>query len=267
MKRLLRYTAWNWSMGIGPVALLMVLGAAAECLLLFVAAASVNQSVLAYGDLVDAAGILWVMAAAYLLVPICAQAVQERAEHKARTAYALYTLPLPRWGLLLGRALSGIIWMILGIAVQTLVLILLCGPILALQDSVSAGYFSFEVTEQGRLWWALADCSILRTMLPNSIPGAVFTAGMLLIPSFMMSSVFTHTGWKRTLAFLIALAEQVALFMLANPVLTGRTSWEQIVRSLQTSKGMAAFLLVITGVAMAQILWGLWASYRAEATA
>lgn len=267
MKRLFRYTAWNWSMGRGPVALLLVLGAAAECLMLFVAAASVNQSALAYGDLVEAAGVLWVIAAAYLLLPICAQVVQERASHTARTSYTLFTLPLPRWELLLGRALSGMIWMILAMAVQTLVLVLLTGPILALQDSVSAGYFLFDVTEQGRLWWALAECSILRTILPDSIPGIVFTAGMLLVPSFMMPSALMHTGWKRVTAFVIAFAEQVALLMLANPVLTGKTTWEQIGRSLQTSTGMDVLLAVMAGVAIAQILWGLWASYRSEAAA
>lgn len=267
MKRLLQYAAWNWSMGCGPVALLLLLGAAAECLLLFVAAASVNQSALLYGDLVDAAGVLWVIAAIYLLLPACAQAVQERAAHMARTSYTLFTLPLSRRELLLGRALSSVIWMVLGMAVQTLVLILLCGPILALQDSVSAGYFLFEVTEQGRIWWALAECSILRAMLPNSIPAMIFTAGMLLIPSFMMPSALMHTGRKRILAVVIVLVEQVALFMLANPVLAGRTTWEQIGRSIQTSKGMETFLLVLTGVALAEILWGLWASYRAEAAA
>lgn len=267
MKRLLQYTAWNWSMSRGPVTLLLVLGAVAECLLLFVAAASATQSALAYGDLVNAAGVLWVIAASYLLLPICAQVAQERTDRMVRTSCTLFTLPMSRWELLLGRALSCIIWMILGMAAQTFVLILLGGPILALQDSVSAGYFLFEVTEQGRLWWALAECSVLRAMLPNSIPGMVFTAGMLLVPSLMVPSALMHTGWKRITAFVIAFAEQVALFMLANPVLSGRTTWEQIDHSLQTSKGMAAYLLVVAGVAIAQILWGLWASYRSEAVA
>lgn len=267
MKRLLQYTAWNWSMGCGPVILLLALGAAAECLLLFLAAASASQSALAYGDLVESAGVLWVIAAAYLLLPVCAQVVQERAAHMARPSYTLFTLPLSRGELLLGRALSSAIWMILGMSLQALVLILLCGPIVALQDSVSSGYFLFEVTEPGRLWWALAECSILRAILPTSILGAVFTAGMFLIPSFMMASVLMHTGWKRIMAFVIALAEQVALLMLAKPVLNGQATWEQILRSLQTSRGMATLLFALAGVAIVQILWGLWASYRSEATA
>lgn len=267
MKRLLRYTAWNWSMGCGPVGLLLMLGAAAECLMLFVAAASVKQSALVYGDLVESAGVLWVIAAAYLLLPICAQAVPERASHTARTSYTLFTLPLSRGELLLGRALSGMIWMILAMAVQTLVLVLLSGPILALQDSVSAGYFLFDVTEQGRLWWALAECSILRAILPDNIPGIVFAAGMLLVPSFMMPSALMHTGWKRIAAFVLAFGEQAALFILANPVMTGKTTWDQIGRSLQTSRGMSTLLVVMAGVAIAQILWGLWASYRSEAAA
>lgn len=267
MKRLLRYTAWNWSMGGGPVALLLVLGAAVECLLLFITAASENQSALAYGDLVEAAGVLWVIAAIYLLLPICAQVVQERTEHMTRASYTLFTLPLPRWMLLLGRALTVVIWMLLGMAVQTLVLVLLCGPILALQDSVAAGYFLFEVTERGRFWWALADCSVLRAMLPNGAAEMVSTAGMLLLPSFMVTSAFMHTGWKRITAFVIALAEQIALFMMAYSVLSGRTTWEQIGLSLQTSKEMVAFLAVAAGVAIIQILWGLWASCRSEVAA
>lgn len=96
MKRLLQYTAWNWGMGRGPVALLLALGAAAECLMLFVAAASVNQSALAYGDLVESAGILWVIAAAYLLLPICAQAVQEPGRtYGAYFLYAVYLAVVP----------------------------------------------------------------------------------------------------------------------------------------------------------------------------
>lgn len=267
MKRLIQYTAWNWSMGCGPVALLLAVGAAVECLLLFITAASASQSALAYGDLVESAGILWVIAVVYLLLPICAQAVQERAAHTARPFYTLFTLPLSRGELLLGRALSGVIWMIVGTLVQTLVLVLLCGPIVALQDSVSAGYFLFEVTEEGRLWWSLAECSILRVFLPTSIPGAVFAAGMLLIPSFMMASVLMHTGWKRIIAFVIALVEQVALLMLAKPVLNGQATWEQIIQSLQTSRSMVAFLFGIATVAVAQILWGLWASFHSEAVA
>lgn len=267
MKKLLQYTAWNWSMGRGPVAILLGLGTATECLLLFVAAASANLSALSYGDLVESAGILWVIAAAYLLLPICAQSVQERAAHTTHTSYTLFTLPLSRWELLLGRTLSGIIWMVLAMAVQTLVLVLLGGPILALQDSVSAGCFLFDVTEQGRLWWALAECSILRTMLPGSVPGVVFTAGMILIPAFMIPSAFMHAGWKRVTAFVIAFVEQVALFALANPVLTGKTTWEQVGRSLQTSSKISTFLFVLAGVAIAHIFWGLWASYRSEAAA
>lgn len=267
MKRLIQYTAWNWSMGRVPVSLLLVLGAAVECLLLFVSAASANQSALAYGDLVEASGVLWLMAAAYLLLPICAQAVQEHAARMARPAYTLFTLPVSRGKLLLSHALSSTIWMILGMAVQTLVLILLCGPILALQDSVAAGYFLFDVTERGRLWWALAECSALRTMLPDSIVGMAFTAGLVFIPSFMMASALMHNGWKRVAAFLITLAEQVALLVLANPVVSGQATWEQVLQSLQTSKAMVLFLLVIAGVAVAQILWGVWASYRSEATA
>lgn len=267
MKRLLQYTAWNWSMGCGLVALLLALGTAVECLLLFVAAASASQSALAYGDLVESAGILWVIAAAYLLLPICAQAVQERAAHMARPSYTLFTLPLSRGEFLLGRALSGVIWMVLGMSLQTLVLILLCGPILALQDSVAAGYFLFEVTEQGRFWWALTECSILRAFLPTGLPGMAFAAGMILIPSFMMASVLMHTGWKRIMAFVIALVEQVSLLMLAKPILNGQATSEQILRSLQTSRGMATLLFVLAGVTVAQIIWGLWASYRSQATA
>ena len=70
MKSLLRYTAWNWNMGRVSAGVLLGFGAAVECVLLFAAAASINQAAMEYNGIVEASGTLWVAWLVYLMLPI-----------------------------------------------------------------------------------------------------------------------------------------------------------------------------------------------------
>lgn len=264
MKRLLQYAAWNWSMGRGPVSFLLGLGAAVECILLFAAAASPNQSHLGYGDLVESAGVLWVVAAVYLALPLCAQIPQEIAARHTHASCTALTLPMPRWALIAGRALSVLLWFVTGMALQIVLLTVMWGPTTALQDSVCAGCFQFDVTAKGQLWWALEDCSLMRVMIPTDWVGMLFTAIMLLVPSLLLPSALVHSGWKRTAAELAALADQAILTVLMFQALVWNIGWEQIVQSLQHSRAMAVSALIVAAIAAVLVAWGLWSVHRAE---
>lgn len=266
MKKLFRYTAWNWSMGGVPAMILLGVGAVTECLLLIAAAGMVRNAWFSYDELVAKSGILWVAAIVYMLLPISTQLYQSATNRRANSAVTTLTLPLSRWQILLARTLSAGIWLIIAAAAQLVLLAVLWGPVIALQDSVASGYFFFDVTVQGRFWWDLADCELFRLLVPTSMVGTGIWLGLILAPALMTASVSCHSGRRQGIAAILALANQAAFAVMGVSVGAGSISISQIEMLGYNPATLSAFA-VMAVVMILLTLWGLLALQRSEAAA
>lgn len=267
MKSLLRYTAWNWDMGRTSAGLLLGFGAAVECVLLFAAAASVHQAAMDYNGLVEASGVLWVAWLVYLVLPVGAQWPQEWAGQKSRVSYTVLTLPMPRWQILAGRTLATALWMAAAFAVQSLVLVLMYGPVTALQSTVASGYFSFDVTVQGRFWWALAECGLFRLFFPVDGLGFAFALLLGLIPALMSAAARSHHGRKRAGAEVVALAVQLVLSVVAYQMVEGYITGPQILDMIVKSRQAALLSVILVVVVGMSAVWSVVSLYRSEMAA
>lgn len=266
MKKLLRYTAWNWSMGGVPAAILMGLGAVIECVLLIAAAGMVRNAWFSYDELVEKSGLLWVAAIVYMLLPISTQLYQSVTGRRSNSEVTTLTLPLPRWQILLARTFAAGIWLIIAAAVQLVLLAVLWGPAIALQDSVASGYFFFDVTAKGRLWWDLAGCELFRLLLPTGVAGTVIWLGLILAPALMSASVACHSGRRQGIATILALANQTVLAAIGFSIAAGSISISQI--EMFGYNPMTISALVVMAVVMILLtLWGLLALQHSEAVA
>ncbi len=266
MKRLLRYTAWNWSMSRVPAGLLLAVGAAVECVLLCAAAAMPYLAGVVYNELVLSSGILWVVALEYLCIPVFAQFHQLFPGKGTRVSDTVMTLPMRRWQLPVGRMLATALWLLLGMAVQVLVLLVMWGPVTALQQSVAAGYFQFDVTARGSSWWALSGCGLLRLLLPTEGADLMIVALLVLLPSVLIPTVSVLRGRKRLAAVLLALAEQFCAAYLAFPVAAGILAASQLGTAFFRRSAYLVGGVMFCG-AVALLLWGLRAWYRCETAA
>lgn len=266
MKKLLRYTSWNWSMGWIPATALLSLGAVIECVLLFAAAGMTHNAWSSYDELVSQSGILWVAAVVYMLLPLGTQLYQSWAGRRTASVYTTLTLPLPRWQIFAVRALSTAFWLIVGTVVQLLLLSILWGPVTALQDSVAAGYFLFDITAQGRLWWDLADCSLFRLLLPTGSFGITVWLGLILAPALMSASVASHSGRRQVIAGILALFDQAVFALLGISIADGNTSIGQLEEACSNPATLTA-LAAMAAVVCVLSIWGLFALYRSEPAA
>ena len=266
MKKLLRYTAWNWSMGGVPAMMLLGLGAVSECVLLIVAAGMTRNAWFSYDELVAKSGLLWVAAIVYMLLPISTQLYQSVTGRRANSDVTTLTLPFPRWQILLARTLSAVVWMVIAAAVQLVLLAVLWGPVIALQDSVASGYFLFDVTAKGRLWWDLADCELFRLLLPSGAAGTSIWLGLILAPALMCASVACHSGRRQGIAAILALANQATLAAMGFSIAAGSISISQI-EMLGYNPTTLSALVAVAAVMILLTLWGLLALRRSEAAA
>lgn len=267
MKRLLRYTAWNWSMSRVPAGLLLAVGAAVECVLLCAAAAMPYLAGAVYNELVLSSGILWVVALEYLCIPVFAQFHQLFPGKGTRVSDTVMTLPIRRWQLPVGRMLATALWLLLGMAVQVLVLLVMWGPVTALQQSVAAGYFQFDVTARGSAWWALSGCGLLRLLLPTEGADLMLVALLVLLPSVLIPTVSVLRGRKRLVAVMLVLAEQFCVMYLALAVVAGNLAVSQLGTAFfRKTIYLAGGVIMFCG-AVALLLWGLRAWYRCETAA
>lgn len=266
MKKMLRYTAWNWSMGSVPAVMLLGLGAVSECVLLIAAAGMTRNAWFSYDELVAKSGFLWVATTVYMLLPISTQLYQSVTGRRVISEVTTLTLPLPRWQILLARTLSAGIWLVIAAAVQMVLLAVLWGPVIALQDSVASGYFFFDVTAQGRLWWDLADCELFRLLVPSGAAGICLWLGLVLAPALMSASVTCHSGRRRGFAAVLALANQAALAVIGFSVAAGSISISQI-EMFGFNPATASVLAVMAAVVILLMIWGLLALRYSEAAA
>lgn len=266
MKKLLRYTAWNWSMGSVPAMILLGLGAVTEFVLLITAAGMVRNAWFSYDELVAKSGLLWVATIVYMLLPIGTQLYQSMTGRRANSEVATLTLPLPRWQILLARTFSAIIWLVIAAAVQLVLLAVLWGPVIALQDSVASGYFFFDVTAQGRLWWDLADCELFRLLLPTGLVGTGIWLGLILAPALMTAAAACHSGRRQGIAAILALVNQAALAAMGFSIAAGSISINQI-ETFGCNPATLLALAVMAAVVVLLTLWGLLALRRSEAVA
>lgn len=267
MKSLLRYTAWNWNMGRVSAGVLLGFGAAVECVLLFAAAASINQAAMEYNGIMEASGTLWVAWLVYLMLPISAQWPQEAAGQKSRVSYTILTMPMPRWQILVARTLSTALWVAVGFAVQSLLLVLMYGPITALQSTVANGFFSFEVTAQGRFWWALADCGLFRLLLPANGAGSILVLLLILVPALMSAAACSHHGRRRVAAEVVALAVQMTLSALAYQLVVGYITGTRVLDMILKNRAATSVSLGLAGLVVMSVVWSVAALYRSEMTA
>lgn len=263
MKKFLQYTAWTWAMGRVSCGLLLVVGAAVECVLLVANAGMAYSAWCSYQEMVTASGLLWVVALMYLALPVCSQLPQFLAGRRTHAEFTALTMPFPRWQILSVRALATALWMVVGTAVQVVLLAILWGPVTALQDSVAAGYFQFELTIRNRIWWDLADCGLFRLLLPNEPMGLLVWAALILAPSLMWASVAAHAGYRRVIAGLLALANQAVFAFLGFGIVSGNTNFVQLASALlnQPTQGV---LLLMAAVVLLLVLWGLCAMRHSE---
>ena len=267
MKRLLQYTAWNWWMSRGPSGLLLALGAVVDCLLLFIAAGLPYLAGADYDELVLSSGVLRGALLQYLLIPLCAQLHQLLPGKAFRVSDTVLTLPMPRWQLPAGRMLATALWLLLGMAVQVMVLLLMWGPVTALQESMAAGYFQCEVTVRGRAGWGLSGCGLLRLLLPTQATDLLFVALLVLTPSVLIPAVSACRGWTRVVAVILTLAEQIGLAYLTIPVVGGILVPAQLFDMFFQRNTYLAGGLIMACLAVALLLWGLRAWRRSEPAA
>lgn len=263
MKKFLQYTAWTWSMSRTPCGMVLATGAAAECVLLIATAGMMHSAWCSYQELVMSSGLLWVAAIVYLALPVCSQLPQYLAGGRAHGEFTALTMPFPRWQILSVRALAAALWMVVGTAVQVALLAILWGPVTALQDSVAAGCFQFELTARGRIWWDLADCGLFRLLLPSEPMGVLVWSALILAPSLMWASVTAHVGPRRVIAGLLALANQAVFAFLGFGIVSGNTNFVQLASAL-LNQPTQAVLLLMAAVVLLLTLWGLYAMQRSE---
>lgn len=266
MKKLLQYTAWDWSMGRGPAGTLLGLGSVAECVLLVAAAGMAHNAWSSYDELVVRSGLLWVAVIVYIALPVCTRLDQIMAGKRSKSEFATLTLPFPRWQIFAVRTISTGLWLVVGAAVQLVLLAILWGPVTALQDSVAFGYFWFDVTAQGRIWWDLAECELFRLLLPTNLTGTIIWMGLILAPSLMAASVVSHGGWRQMVAGILALTNQAVLAMLVFSLTNGSTSMVQLEASWSNPMMLTIFA-VMAAVVVLLSLWGLFALQRSESAA
>lgn len=252
MKQTLRYAAWCWRLYRRPLAVLLVLGAAAQAVPLLLAAADPLYVDLSYSSLQNRAGTVIPFLLCYLGAAVVAQ-WPLLAAGRNRAAFTILTFRMPRRRLLAGHMLATLLALLLAVVGELALLFVLCPPALAVQDAAAAASFAFTVPPAGRLWWSWAGSSTVQLLLPLTGRGLALWALGLAVPAVLAPAVAVHRGARRLAAAVPAFAALCCLlglaFRLNEPLASPPTL------------GLAAALAALVALCAA---WALWALHRAE---
>lgn len=209
-----------------PPALKRTLGICAALFVLTVVLmrASVNyQSFLkAYESLILYAGIRYIFLAAIALWMLSEAAGIHSECFRSGGAYTLMMLPTPRRNVFFAYCVRGIVCMLILWTVQTLALLALYAPVVALCESTAADYAKlsemlppqFNVVRTNGLFLAVIRSDLFHILLPQSVPEAVSSLLALLaagcLPAYTLAGNLRRMNAAQGI-FLVCLAACVFL--------------------------------------------------------